>query len=289
MTTELQVTANGRNAARSTGPKTAAGKARSARNALRHGLRSDLPVLPGERPGEWEAHRDGIVRSLAPAGGLETALAERVALGLWRLRRVTAYETAVTAQGIEEVSEKTRRQREEADDSAHPFLPDSDLGLAGRLAEAEKELREVRQRQAEAAGPSRLLERLADLPPETPLPPGDALWGLDSLHETAVDYGAKRLPCPQGEAFLAGLGVPADEVADAEEWAGWTAAMVQLGWRKIAEAAKVRPEKLLARAVEGMRELAAANAEYARKRAKAIKDLRRRIKVQEERLRQRLR
>ena len=38
MTTQRQLAANRRNARASTGPKTAAGKARSARNALRHGL-----------------------------------------------------------------------------------------------------------------------------------------------------------------------------------------------------------------------------------------------------------
>jgi hypothetical protein len=108
MTTPAQLEANRSNAAHSTGPKSTAGKAIVARNALRHGLRCDQPVLPGEHPDAWQAHLEGIVRDLAPAGPLEVELAGRVALCLWRLRRVAAYENAATVAGIESVAEETR-------------------------------------------------------------------------------------------------------------------------------------------------------------------------------------
>src|SRR5262245_41405956 len=100
MTTALQAAANARNAAKSSGPRTPTGKARSAKNAVRHGLRSELPVLPGEKARDWEAHRAGILQSLAPVGALEEALAERVCLCLWRQRRVILYEVGVTAAGL---------------------------------------------------------------------------------------------------------------------------------------------------------------------------------------------
>src|SRR4051812_24588087 len=49
MTREKKAEANRRNALQSTGPKSTEGKARVARNALRHGLRADVfPILPGE-------------------------------------------------------------------------------------------------------------------------------------------------------------------------------------------------------------------------------------------------
>jgi hypothetical protein len=83
---------NRQNALVSTGPKTPAGKRRSAANSLRHGLRSPAPVIPGEDSAAWQKHRDGIVLSLAPANTLESELAERVALLLWRLRRLAAHE-----------------------------------------------------------------------------------------------------------------------------------------------------------------------------------------------------
>jgi hypothetical protein len=43
----------------------------------------------------WEAHRQGIVDNIDPEGPLEEELANRLATVLWRLRRVTRYETAV--------------------------------------------------------------------------------------------------------------------------------------------------------------------------------------------------
>jgi hypothetical protein len=45
MATAKQVAANRANAARSTGPRTPAGRAKSSRNAFRHGLSLSLPLL----------------------------------------------------------------------------------------------------------------------------------------------------------------------------------------------------------------------------------------------------
>ncbi|MBI3972320.1 MAG: hypothetical protein HY332_13625 [Chloroflexi bacterium] len=85
-------------ASKSTCPKSTSGKARSSRNALAHGLRSALPVIPGlENERDWARHHAGLRRSLQPQGDLETLLADRVALILWRLRRVIRYETQSAA------------------------------------------------------------------------------------------------------------------------------------------------------------------------------------------------
>jgi hypothetical protein len=77
------------------GPNTEAGRAVASRNALKHGMTSNSPVMAMERESEWRHHFDGIIASLAPEGMLEEAFAERVALLLWRLDRVAHYETAV--------------------------------------------------------------------------------------------------------------------------------------------------------------------------------------------------
>jgi len=99
-----KIAANRRNASKSTGPKTLVGKKVSAMNATRHAVLSVVPVLPGvEKVEEWESHRSGTLASLAPVGYLETTLADRVASLLWRLGRVTRYETENTASKLETV------------------------------------------------------------------------------------------------------------------------------------------------------------------------------------------
>lgn len=106
--TERKTKANRANAALSTGPRTSAGKAKSSRNALQHGLRSTQPVIVGvEESADWEAHRAGVFADVAPQSVLEECLAERVALLLWRLGRVTRYETAVIAAAQPEANPET--------------------------------------------------------------------------------------------------------------------------------------------------------------------------------------
>lgn len=78
---------------RQTGPKTPQGKATVKYNALRHGILSESPVLPNvESEEDWHQFRDSIFESLQPQGGLEGALADRVAALLWRLARIVRYE-----------------------------------------------------------------------------------------------------------------------------------------------------------------------------------------------------
>src|SRR4051812_6637886 len=103
MTTLAKIEANRRNAELSTGPRTSGGEVIVSRNATTHGIYSNVPVVPGECPDEWEMHRAGVVASLAPVGLLEVNLAERVALLMWRLQRLARYETETVATAMEEV------------------------------------------------------------------------------------------------------------------------------------------------------------------------------------------
>jgi hypothetical protein len=48
------------------GPKTSAGKARVARNPIKHGISCSRRLVPGESSNEWETHRRAFVEDLAP-------------------------------------------------------------------------------------------------------------------------------------------------------------------------------------------------------------------------------
>src|SRR6476660_8399356 len=97
MATERQIRANQINALKSTGPKTEAGKAVSAGNALRHGLTAHQVVLAGEDPAEFEALREDLTREIAPITAMEALLVDRLAQLFWRLRRVAKFEAALLA------------------------------------------------------------------------------------------------------------------------------------------------------------------------------------------------
>jgi hypothetical protein len=91
---DTRTAANRENAKRSTGPQTAKGKAVSSQNAIRHGLLSSKLLLDDEDPAEFDALLLDLQRSLNPVSVVEDALVERIALSLWRQRRLVAAETA---------------------------------------------------------------------------------------------------------------------------------------------------------------------------------------------------
>ena len=85
--------ASRKNGAKSRGPKTEGGKARSAQNALKHGLRAQkYLVLPDEDAAEFAELQAALVAELAPVGALQAVLARRVAVAAWRLMRADRIE-----------------------------------------------------------------------------------------------------------------------------------------------------------------------------------------------------
>jgi hypothetical protein len=88
-----RVAASRKNGARSRGPKTPAGKARSAQNALKHGLRAQkYLVLPEEDAAAFAALEAALLAELAPEGALQAVLARRIVAAAWRLERAERLE-----------------------------------------------------------------------------------------------------------------------------------------------------------------------------------------------------
>ena len=101
MTSLKQIEANRRNAEDSTGPRSKAGKQRSSRNAIRHGLTAETVIEPLEDAEDYAAFEETIAASFDPETAVERELILRLASLMWRLRRATSIETALFQVKIE--------------------------------------------------------------------------------------------------------------------------------------------------------------------------------------------
>lgn len=95
MTSFRQIKANRRNARLSTGPKTEAGKSRSRRNAIRHGLTAETVIDALEDAEDYAAFELAVTSDYEARTAVERELVLRLASLLWRLRRATAIETGL--------------------------------------------------------------------------------------------------------------------------------------------------------------------------------------------------
>lgn len=94
MTTAKQKAANKANSKKSTGASSAAGKAAVAKNALKHGLLSQRIIIAGEDAQDFDELLAGLLQSTAPDGMLEQLMVEKVAVALWRQKRLVTAESA---------------------------------------------------------------------------------------------------------------------------------------------------------------------------------------------------
>ncbi|SRR6266571_5132484 len=109
MTSYRQIDANRRNALKSTGPKTEAGKDTSRRNAVRHGLTAETVIGALEDIEDYQAFEAAITVDYDAQSAVERQLVLRLASILWRLRRATTMET-----GLFEIQADHLRERQQA-------------------------------------------------------------------------------------------------------------------------------------------------------------------------------
>ena len=121
MTTTLdRAEINRRNAGKSTGPRTPEGKARSRFNAVKHGCRARLPILPGEDPEAYRSRLDAWVDKFGPRDAVELYLVERAVHVSWQLDRADRAEVARLA---EETEDEAARLAEDVADAGGRAVP----------------------------------------------------------------------------------------------------------------------------------------------------------------------
>jgi hypothetical protein len=108
MTSLRQLEANRRNATRSTGPNTEAGKHRSRRNAVRHGLCSETVIGILEDIEDYRGFEAAIIADYDAETAVERELVLRLASLLWRIRRATSIETSLLRTQAEILRDRGR-------------------------------------------------------------------------------------------------------------------------------------------------------------------------------------
>lgn len=95
MPTEAQIAANRRNALKSTGPRTAAGKAVSSMNALKSGLHAKSVVIRSEDPADLDALAAEYHAEFRPATPRERDLVDTLVYNQWLIRRLRISEAQI--------------------------------------------------------------------------------------------------------------------------------------------------------------------------------------------------
>jgi hypothetical protein len=111
MTSYRQIEANRRNALKSRGPRTEAGKEISRRNAMRHGLTAETVIGALEDAEDYRAFEAAITADYDAPSAVERELVLRLASILWRLRRATTMETSLFEIQAEHLRDRRRNQQ----------------------------------------------------------------------------------------------------------------------------------------------------------------------------------
>ena len=84
-----------RNGAKSRGPTTPAGRAKSSLNAISHGITAKTLILQNEDPAQFLEMMNSYVEYFQPENQIQIDLVTDVVAARWRLRRTWRYQTAL--------------------------------------------------------------------------------------------------------------------------------------------------------------------------------------------------
>jgi uncharacterized protein YecA (UPF0149 family) len=147
MASTAQMTANQLNAQHSTGPQTAAGKARVSCNALKLGLFSLRDFVRPEETDDYQLLTTSLWNELAPATILEQALTTEIIRATWRLHRCSAAEADNAADIATDLDPI-------ADQSLAPTQKSIDRARSQATHALHKAIAELRRLKAERPAPA---------------------------------------------------------------------------------------------------------------------------------------
>lgn len=115
--TDARRASNRRSGKRSTGPRSARGKATASLNAVKHGAFARVAPLYDEDDKKFAAFLSRLDDALLPRDEMDAVLVEKIALALWRLRRLRRYERALQAEDLQRFlnSEAVRERKGKLD------------------------------------------------------------------------------------------------------------------------------------------------------------------------------
>jgi hypothetical protein len=106
MATESQISANRRNAAKSTGPRSVEGKAASRMNAPQSGIHAESTTIIGEDPDALTQLAAAFYRDYQPQTAMECALLDNIIRDTWLLTRFFRIDSEIIDYEIEDAMYK---------------------------------------------------------------------------------------------------------------------------------------------------------------------------------------
>ncbi len=191
MTSFRQIEANRRNALKSTGPKTEAGKQQSRRNAVRDRLTAETVISTLEDAEDYKAFEAAVIADYDAQSAVEHELVLRLASVLWRLRRATTMETGlfeIQAEHLRDYRQARQLLRDSRDVMHAVFGRPAAPGqhpqpiLDSRINNVEAVPRSERESDGSVIEFARCFLRLANLPN----------FALDRLSDMKPSFGARQ-------------------------------------------------------------------------------------------------
>ena len=136
MSSERRIAASRANGRKTRGPVTPEGKARSAANAIRHGLASThracySTCLANESPAEFMLLYEALVAEFAPATAAEHLIIHEMAVSRWRLHRNWSYETAALDHQMDRMADSIAEDYDSMDETTRGLLAYRELTERG--------------------------------------------------------------------------------------------------------------------------------------------------------------